>query len=341
MTTQKIQEQQSTQQALGQMLVGAWITQAIYVAAELGIADLLTERPKTAVELALRANAHGPSLYRVLRALASVGIFAEDDRGRFSLTPLAEHLRSDAQNSMRAFAIMMGSEIYESWGKLLYGAQTGEEPFQKAFGARFFEYMTENPGRHALYDTAMSEVHGSETEPMIDAYDFSPFRTVVDIGGGNGTVLAAILRRNPTLKGILFDLPAVADRARMDLADSDLDGRCQIMGGDFFSSAPSGADAYVLRHIIHDWDDKDAVTILRNCREAMAPDGRVLVVEIPIPAGNQPSFGKWLDLMMLVVGGFERTEKQYRRLFAEAGLNLIRIVPTAHEISIIEGARLE
>lgn len=339
MSTTKSQKQISDKEILGQMLVGAWITQAIYVAAELGIADLLAGGPRTPEELAERAGAHGNSLYRVLRALASVGIFAENDEGRFSLTPLAEYLRSDSPDLQRAFAIMAGAEFYESWGKLLSAVQTGKEAFRKAFGVPFFQYMTEHPERHAIYDDAMEGVAVGENESMIDAYDFSPFQSVIDVGGGNGLVVSSILRRHQGIKGILFDLPAVAERARAALSESGLDGRCQIVGGNFFSSVTAGADAYVLRHIIHDWDDDDAVTILRNCREAMNPDGKILVVEIPIPQGNDPCFGKWLDLMMLVVGGRERTVEQYRQLFSRAGLQLNRVVPTASEISVIEGVR--
>ncbi|RJP24504.1 MAG: methyltransferase [Candidatus Abyssobacteria bacterium SURF_5] len=321
------------------MLVGAWITQAIYVAAELGIADLLVEKPLTAEELAKRAGAHANSLYRVLRALGSIGIFAEDEHGRFSLTPLAEHLRSDRADLHKSFAVMMGAEFYQSWGNLLHAVKTGNEAFRKTFGVTFFQYMTEHPDRHKIYDAAMEGFAVAETEPMIDAYDFSRFETVIDVGGGNGLVLASILRRHPAVKGILFDLPPVADRARTIFSGLNLDGRCRIVGGDFFSSVPEGANAYVLRHIIHDWDDDDAVKILRNCQEAMNPEGRVLVAEIAIPRGNSPCFGKWLDLMMLVVGGRERTEEQYRRLFSEAGLKLNRIVPTATEVSVLEAVR--
>jgi ubiquinone/menaquinone biosynthesis C-methylase UbiE len=197
--------------------------------------------------------------------------------------------------------------------------------------------MTERPERGKIYDAAMTGVHGGETEPMLDAYDFSPFQTVIDIGGGNGLVLAAILQRHPTVKGILFDLPAVVDRAQTIISDLGLSDRCQIVGGDFFSSVPVGGDAYVMRHIIHDWDDDEAMAILRNCRVAMNPEGRILVVETVIPPANEPCFGKWLDLMMLVVGGRERTEEQYRRLFLEAGLKLNCIVSTTQEISVIEG----
>lgn len=330
--------QAQTFQALLKQMIGGWTTQAIYVASELGIADLVAEDPKTAEELAQQTKVHSGALYRVLRALATIGIFAEDADRRFSLTPLAESLRSDVPGSLRAFGIMLGAEFYQSWGELLYSVQTGDQGYQKRYGVPFFQYMTEHPERHAIYDAAMM-VHGiAETEPMLDAYDFSVFRTVVDVGGGQGRMLAAILERYPTVEGILFDLPAVVDRSVAIISELDLSERCRIVGGDFFSSVPA-ADAYVLRHIIHDWDDKDAVTILRNCRDAMNPGGKVLVVETVIPPLNEPCFGKWLDLMMLIVGGRERTEEQYHRLFQQAGLKLNRIVPTAHEVSIIEGVR--
>lgn len=335
--TETMTQTQSSQQLLKQM-VGGWITQAIYVASELGIADLLADGPQTADELARSTKIHSGALYRVLRALASVGIFTEDADGRFSLTPPAEYLLSDRPDSLRSFGIMMGSEFYQSWGNLLYSVQTGEQGFQKRYGVPFFQYMTEHPERHSIYDGAMM-VHGiAETEPMLDAYDFSAFRTVVDVGGGQGRMLAAILDRHPTVEGILFDLPAVVERSQTIISGLGLSERCRIVGGDFFTSVPA-ADAYVMRHIVHDWDDKEAVTILRNCRDAMNPEGRILVVETVIPPLNEPCFGKWLDLMMLIVGGRERTQEQYRRLFQQAGLMLSRIVPTAHEVSVIEGVQ--
>lgn len=327
---------QSARQVLNQMLGGSWITQGIYVAAELGIADAVADGPLTAEELAARVGADGDALYRLLRALACAGIFEEDAGGKFSLTPLAEQLRSDIPDSQRSFAIMMGAEFYQSWGNLLYSVQTGNEAYHKTFGRSFFEYMTEHPDRHAIYDAAMTGVHGGETEPMLEAYDFSPFETVADLGGGNGLMLAAILERYPTARGILFDLPGVADRAQNVLADRGISDRCRIVGGDFFHSVPR-ADAYLMRHVLHDWQDEQAGAILRNCRRAMNPQGRVLAIETVIPPLNEPCFGKWLDLMMLIVNGRERTEDQYRGLFSQAGLKLNRIVPTAHEVSIIEG----
>lgn len=332
-----MKETQDTKLAMNQMLGSYWITQAIYAAAELGIADLLANGPLTVEELASRSGSNSSALYRVLRALASVGIFSESGDRKFSLTPMAENLRSDIPGSQRSFAIMSGTEFFQTWGSLLHSVRTGEDAFSKVYGKAFFEYMTDNPDRHRIYDAAMNSIHDLETEPVLNAYDFSQFRSLVDVGGGNGLKIAKILKRNPSLKGILFDLPAVAESARSVMSDFGLSERCEIIGGDFFSSVPAGADAYIMRHVIHDWKDDMAMKILKNCREAMNPGGKVLVVESVIPEGNTPCFGKWLDLMMLLVNGMERTEEQYRQLFKAAGLRLNRVVPTAHEVSIIEG----
>jgi len=328
-----------TERMLSQMIVGSWVTQAIYVAAEIGIADFLAAGPRTADELARETGMHGASPYRVLRALASVDIFREDDEGRFSLTPMGKLLGSDAPGSKRSLARMAGAEVYRSWSGLLSSVETGGSAFDKGYGKPFFPYMSGNPDRWRIYDAPMTGVHDSETMPVLDAFDFGSFRTVVDVGGGNGFALAAILRRHPETRGILFDLPAVADRAKEVVARCGVSDRCRFVGGDFFDSVPASGDAYLLRHVIHDWDDGEAVTILRNCRDAMQPGGRVLVVETVIPSGNEPCFGKWLDLMMIVVGGRERTREQYAELFSAAGLRLTRVVPTAHEVSVIEGVR--
>jgi SAM-dependent methyltransferase len=329
----------TTEQMLNRMIVGSWVTQAIYVAAEIGIADILAAGPRTAEELARGLRMDGPSLYRVLRALASIDIFREDGEGRFSLTPMGKLLESDAPGSKRSLARMAGAEFYRSWGGLLPSLKTGGAAFDEVFGKPFFHYMSANPDRWRIYDDAMTGVHDSETIPVLDAYDVTPVETIVEVGGGNGLALAAILRRHPGIRGVLFDLPAVADRAREVVAGAGVSDRCRIEGGDFFDSVPSSGDAYLLRHVIHDWEDGEAIAILKNCRDAMQPGGRVLVVETVIPAGNEPCFGKWLDLMMLVVGGRERTREQYGDLFSAAGLRLTRVVPTAHEVSVIEGVR--
>jgi len=321
------------------MFAGSWIAQGMWVAAELGIADLLTQGPRTTKELAEKARAHTGALYRLLRALAGVGVFAQDEHGRFALTPLADLLRTDASGSQRAVAIMMGAEFHAAWGELLHSVRTGEPGFNRRFGRPFFEYMMEHPERHSLYDAAMEAVHGGETEPVLDAYDFSAFGTIADIGGGNGSALTGILTRYPAMKGILFDLPAVAERTRSDLSGSSLADRIRIEGGDFFSAIPAGADAYVLRHILHDWEDPDAIAILRQCRKAMGPGSKIVVVEMVIPPGNDPSFGKWLDLMMLLVAGRERTADEYSSLFWKAGLEMSRVIPTASDVSIVEGVQ--
>jgi SAM-dependent methyltransferase len=329
----------TTEQMLNRMIVGSWMTQAIYVAAEIGIADLLAAGPRTADEMASETKTHGASLYRVLRALASIDIFREDEEGRFSLTPMGELLGSEATGSKRSLARMAGAEFYRSWGALLSSVETGDAAFDAVFGRPFFQYMSMNPDRWRIYDSAMTGIHDSETDPVLDAYDFSAFGTIVDVGGGNGLALAAILRRHPGMQGVLFDLPSVAERAGEVLAGCDTDDRLSIVGGNFFDSVPPSADAYLLRHILHDWDDGESVSILERCRNAMRPGGRVLVVETVIPSGNGPCFGKWLDLMMLVVGGRERTEEQYATLLSAAGLRLSRVVPTAHEVCVIEGVR--
>jgi hypothetical protein len=235
--------------------------------------------------------------------------------------------------------MMMGSEFRAAWGELLHSTRTGEPGFQRCFGVPFFQYMLEHPHRHAVYDAAMTTIHGGETEPVLEAYDFAGCRSVVDVGGGKGLLLAALLERHPEVQGTLFDLPAVAERAHSTFASLGLESRCRVEGGDFFDAVPRGAAAYLLRHVVHDWEDADAVRILRNCCEAMGEDGSVLVVETVIPPGDAPAFGKWLDLMMLLVGGRERTREEYASLFAAAGLRLCRVIPTAAEVCILEGRR--
>jgi O-methyltransferase/methyltransferase family protein len=322
---------------MNQLIRGYWTTQAIFVAAELGIADLLADGPKDPNELGKATGVKGDMLYRVLRALASIGIFAEDSEGRFMLTPLAETLRDDS--GQRAYARLHGGELYRSWSKLLDAVRSGKAGFVEAFGMPAFEYFSKNTERGAVFDKAMTGHHGTEADPMMDAYDFSGFQNLVDVGGGNGSLLTAILKRHSQMRGILFDLPAVVERARSSIVSSGLQERCQVVGGSFLDAVPPGGDAYLLRHVLHDWRDEDSATILRRCWDAMKPDGKVLVVEIVVPAGNDPSFAKWMDLMMVTYGGKERSEKQYRELFAQADLRLTRVVPTGAGISVIEGVR--
>jgi ubiquinone/menaquinone biosynthesis C-methylase UbiE len=331
-------EELSPQQQISRMLTGYWISQALYVAAKLGLADFLKDGPRTAANLALATQSHPGALYRLLRALASMRVFAEDDRHRFSLTPLADCLRSDVPGSQRPLAIMAGEEHYHAFGQLLYSVQTGKIAFDKLYGMPVFDFLQKHPEQAKIFDEAMIGVHGRETASMLDAYDFSGIRVLADIGGGNGSVLTAVLRKYPAMRGILFDLPGVVERAKANIQAADLWERCQVIGGTFFDSVPSGADAYLLRHIIHDWDDEQSTRILKNIHRAMGKEGRVLVVESVIPPGNDPAFGKLLDLAMLVIpGGEERTQEEYQKLYEAAGFRLTRIVPTEAEVSVIEG----
>jgi len=325
---------------MNRMITGYWSTQAVYVAAKLGIADLLTAGPRTAEDLAGSTGTHAPSLYRLLRALASMGIFAEDASAKFGLTPLAECLRSDVPGSQRALAIMSGEEHYKAWGELLYSVETGKIAFDKLYGMPCFDFLSQNVEQARVFDAAMVGGHGRETSAMTDAYDFSGIKVLADIGGGNGSLLASVLQKHPSLRGLLYDLPGVVERAKESLKTSGVADRCEIVGGSFFESVPAGADAYLMRHIIHDWDDEKSLTILRNVHRAMSSTGRLLLVEGVILPGNEPCFGKLLDLTMLTIpGGKERTSAEYKTLFEAAGFDLTRIVPTAAEVSIIEGRK--
>ena len=325
---------------LMQMLMGKWVARAISTAAELGIADRLATGDKTPEELAAVANAHAPSLYRLLRALASIGIFAEMAERRFTLTPLAQCLRSDAPDSVREFARFVGTPgAWRAWEEFPHSVKTGEPGFRKAFGLENpFDYFNTHPDEAAIFDGAMTDNSRQSAPAIAEAYDFGRFRQLVDIAGGRGLLLATILKRYANLRGVLFDLPHVIEGAKPALAAHGLDGRCQAVGGDFFQSVPGGAEAYLLKHIIHDWDDDRAVAILRNIRRAIDPSGRLLIVEMVIGPGNEPSLGKLLDLEMLTIpGGRERTSDEYRDLFTAAGFQLSAIHPTAAPASVIEG----
>ncbi|MHB1422681.1 MAG: methyltransferase [Gemmataceae bacterium] len=327
----------SPQAVMSRLLTGYWMSQALHVAAQLGIADLLKDGPKTIAQLAESTGTHARSLYRLLRALASEGVFAEDEQGRFGLTPLGECLRSDVSNSQRSMAIMSGEEHYRCWGELLYSVQTGQTAFDKVYGQPIFQYLASHPRQARIFDEGMVGVHGAETRAMLDAYDFSGIGTLVDVGGGNGSLLVETLQRYPSLRGMVFDRPDVIERARANFKAAGLEKRCTLVGGSFFETVPAGGDAYLMRHIIHDWNDEQCRTILRHCRKVVSPSGKLLLIESVIPAGNEPCFAKLLDLTMLVVpGGMERTEAEYRELLASAGFRLARVVPTTAHVDVIE-----
>ena len=337
---QQVPQELPASAQLTQMVFGFMVAQAISTAAKFGVADQLKDGPKNADEIAQAVGAHPRALYRLLRALASVGIFSEDADGRFQLTPLAEPLRSDAPDSMRAFAIYMGADWHwRVWEGLPYSVAHAQPAFEHIYGQPVFEYLPEHPLEALVFNDAMTSFSKSASEAIVNAYDFSGIKKLVDVGGGHGYLLSAILERNPEMNGVLFDASQVVAGAQ-DVIES-CGARCETAGGDFFASVPAGGDAYIMKHIIHDWEDERALTILRNCHRAMTENGKLLVVEMVIPEGNAPSPGKFLDLEMLVfLRSFERTAAEYRALFERAGFKLTRIVPTASPYSVIEGVRI-
>ena len=332
-------DQRAARQRLAQLIGGYAVTQAIYVAVRLGIADRLRDGPCDAEHLARASGADRRSLHRLMRALASFGLFAEDALGRFQLTELAKPLCSDAPGSLRDTALSVGEIHYPAFGELLHGVETGAAGFDKALGMPLFDFFAAHPDVAGRFDHAMDDLRSRAAEAMLEAYDFSRVGTLVDVGGGAGGLLATVLTEYPSMRGVLFDLPHVVERAPTRLDDARVGGRCERIGGDFFESVPPGGDVYLLRHIVHDWDDKRAIRILRNCSAAMAGGGRLLLIESVIAAGNGPSLGKMMDLvMMAMTGGTERTEDEYRELLEVSGFHLSRVIPTSAGIHVIEAS---
>ena len=322
---------------------GYFVSRAMHVAAQLDIATLLADGPKTCEALAKTTSTHAETLYRLLRALASCGIFVEDSQRRFANTELSELLRSDIPNSMRPMTLFFGDETtLKSWQSLLHSVTTGEPAFEHVFGAHHFDYLSRHPDTAKMVDDAMVSVSSMMNTAIATAYDFSAVSTIVDIAGGYGSTLCTILKAHPALRGILFDMPHVIEGARQYIAEQGIADRCEVIAGDFFQSLPRGADAYFMKHIIHDWDDERCVKILRNCHAAMPSHGKLLVSERIVPPGNAPSYSKLSDLVMLVMtpGGRERTEAQYRKLFEAGGFKLTRLVPTESEHTVLEGVKI-
>jgi len=307
--------------------------------ADLGIANLIPRGSARAVaDLASEAGCDGAHLYRTLRLLASYGIFAETAPGQFALTPVAESMRDDASESTRAGWRMIHRITLPTLQGLEQGLRTGGAPLTIGLGQPLFEFMPSHPEEAALFDAGMTAIHGPETAAMLDAYDFSGIATLADIGGGNGSLLVPVLKKHPALRGVLFDLGHVMERAKGNLLSAGVSDRCRIAQGDFFQSIPAGADAYLFRHIIHDWTDEQSTQILVNCRKVMPANGRLLLVETVVPTGNTRSIAKDFDFAMLLYpGGKERTEAEYRALFAGAGFALRGITPTNSPVSVIEG----
>ena len=342
MSTPKNAYEVPPSQQILKLLTGKFITQAVSVAATLGIADRLADGPQTAKELARASSTHAHSLYRLLRALASVGVFTETEDGRFTLTPLAQCLRSDTPDSMRNMARMFGMPLFwQSWGEMLYTVQTGEAGSKKAFGiTEIFEYFSQHPEVAEIFDSAMNDLSRIHGPGIAEAYDFGRFNKIIDAGGGRGMLLISILRRYPGPRGVVFDLPHVIPGAQEAIAAAGLSNRCEANAGSLFESVPSGADAYLMRSITHGFSNERAQVILRNIRRAIQPEGRLLLVDFVVPAGNEPSLAKLYDLQMLVMssfGGRERTPAEFEELLGAGGFRLGGILPTPSQQSIIEG----
>jgi SAM-dependent methyltransferase len=324
------------------MSIGHYVSRALDLAARLGVADLLAEGPRSHSELAAATRTEPAALRRVLRLLASTGVFAEGEDGRFSLTSLGELLRSDVPGSARASVILFaGTRIQDSWKELEYCVRTGQPAFRKhSPDANPFSSMDEADTKN--FDAAMATFAPATSAAMATAYDFSRFGTVMDVGGGNGAILVGLLAANPQLRGMVFDREGAAGRARAKLAEAGLSKRCEVAAGDFFEAVPEGADAYLLKHVIHDWNDEQAAAILRNCHRAMKPGAKLLVAEGVYPARIDSSLesrgAAANDVNMLVVtGGRQRSEEEFRSLYRSAGFELTKIVPTAARLSLIEG----
>lgn len=325
-----------------QMVSGAFVSAAIYTAAKLGVADLLKDGPKSTQQLAEETDTDERSLYRLLRSLASVGAFVEMEQRTFANTPITEALRSDVPRSARDLTIWMGEpDHWQVFGHLLHSVKTGKPAWDHVHGEPVFPYLfNTNKELGDIFNRAMTSVSHEAIGPMLEAYDFSDAGTIADIGGGYGHVLAAVLAANPRAKGVLFDLSVVLEGAPKMMESKGVAERVELVSGDFFEDIPVVADIYILKFIIHDWDDEKNQKILKNIRRNMPDNGKVLIVETVVPAGNEPHFSKIIDLEMLMApGGLERTEDEFRKLLLDSGLRMTRIIPTQGMMSVVEAVK--
>jgi hypothetical protein len=334
---------QQSSQHLFAMIGGARVTAALYTAAVLRLPDLLAAGPRSAEELAEATHTHANAVRRLLRALAAHGVFAERDDGRFEQTDLSDLLREGARGSVRALALLFGGKmLWPSWGEMLHSIQTGRTGFSKVHGVEFFEYLRGDPAEAANFNQAMTEGSMWVAAEIVSAYRFSAFGTIVDVGGGQGWLLSAILAATPAARGILFDLPDVVDAARAAISERGVADRCELVAGSFFEFVPGGGDAYTMKWILHDWDDADAIKILRNIRAAIAPGGRLIVFDRVMPERITPGdpllqSATLMDLNMLVnVTGRERTEAELRTVLMAGGFRLTSARTTPSGLGIVE-----
>ncbi|MGB8472724.1 MAG: methyltransferase [Candidatus Acidiferrum sp.] len=320
-----------------QLLNGAYVAGAVSCLAQLGIPDLIEAAPRSAEELASQIGAHPQALYRLMRATASVGVLSEGPDGKFSQTPMSKVLRKDATPSLRALAIMVGRDWHgRGWSHLDYCVRTGKQALDQIYGENVFEFLKQRPTEAQIFNDAMTDLSMIDGPAVAEAYNFQGIRSIVDIAGGHGLLLATILRKNPHLQGTLYEVPHVLEGAANGPLKPLME-RCALASGDMFTSVPAGADAYIMKHIIHDWPDDKCIEILKACRKGVNSGGKLLVVDSVIQPSNDFSPGKFLDLEMLIFGGCERTEKQFRDLLAASGWRLNRIVQTVASDSIVEG----
>jgi hypothetical protein len=333
--------------ALYRIGIGHYFSRALALAAKIGVADFLKDGPRGYADLAQETRTHAPSLNRVMRLLASVGVFEEGEGGTFALTPLGELLRTGVPGSMRSSVqLFAGVGIQDSWKELEYCVQTGEPAFRRnSPDADAFSFIRNDPEAARIFDEAMAAFAPLTAAAIAAAYDFSSFGKLVDLGGGNGSLLVGILKANPNLRGVVFDLPHAAEKACAKIAEAGVQSRCEAVGGDFFKEVPAGADAYIIKHVIHDWNDDRATAILHNVHRAMPPHGKLLIAEgVYPPRIDQSDSGRGAaanDVNMLVcTGGRQRSEAEFRALYAAAGFRITKIVPTPARLSLIEGVRV-
>ena len=332
----------SPYEVLFQMTIGKWITQAIGTAVAIGVPDRLAKGAKACGDVAQVAGVSEDALYRLLRALASVGLFAESANRRFKLTPMGQLLRSDHPQSVAGYAHFTAHDsTWRPWGQLGYSVRTGLPAFDHVFGASIFDYLANHPDAAAVFDRAMTSISTAEAVATSDAYDFKGTKTLMDVAGGHGVLLATILRRHKRMRGVLFDLPHVASGATATFTRAGVSRRVRIETGDFFNELPTGADAIIMKHIVHDWDDESASRILQACHRALGPRGRLLIVDPVVPPGNAPHYGKLLDLEMLVLTplGRERTKGEFSKLLRRAGFRLTRVIATHSPLSVVEAVK--
>jgi len=323
-----------------QLITGYWISQAVGAAAKLGLADQLADGSRSASDVATSVKADTESVHRVMRMLASIGVFTMGPDERFGLTPLGDTLRTGVPGSMKNFAIAQTSPgHWLPWGQMSEAVRTGKSMTMPTLGMELWDWYSIHPEEGEFFNGAMGDLSAGVSGEVTNSYDFSGFNTVLDVGGAHGILLGAILRANPHMRGILFDLPHVTATAGDSLRAQGIEQRCTLVTGDFFASVPAGADIHVLKQIIHDWSDEECTTLLRNCHHALKPTGKILLVEMVIPSDNSPSMAQAMDMNMLVLlTGKERTESQYRDLLTAAGFRMERVIPTHSPFSIIEAS---